>query len=135
METRKDPNKPWYESSGLSPREGSTQSKSRTKCTGGWSNGYFEPHPRQRSFRRVHLANASVADLTVWRNRDTISFYVVPPRTSAGNERSGICSRIAAVFVTRVKCLHRVWFILVREERSLVRRTKKIPDKPSESQH
>ena len=31
LETRKDPNKLWYELSGLSPREGSTQSKSRTK--------------------------------------------------------------------------------------------------------
>ena len=31
VETRKDPNKPWCESSGLSPREGSTQSKSRTE--------------------------------------------------------------------------------------------------------
>ena len=33
LETRKDPNKSWYELSGLSSREGSTQSKSRTKCT------------------------------------------------------------------------------------------------------
>ena len=32
VETRKDPNKPWYELSGLSPREGSTQWQSRTKC-------------------------------------------------------------------------------------------------------
>ena len=40
-----------HESSGLSPREGSTQPKSRTKRTMrcGWSTGYFEPHPRQRS--------------------------------------------------------------------------------------
>ena len=82
QETRKDPNKPWYESSGLSPRESSTQSKSRTKCTKrcGWSSGYFEPHPRQRSLQRVHLANASFADLKVRRNRDTISFYVVTPK-------------------------------------------------------
>ena len=78
----KDPNKPWYESSGLSPRGSSTQSKSRTKCTKrcGWSSGYFEPHPRQRSLQRVHLANASFADLKVQRNRDTISFYVVTPK-------------------------------------------------------
>ena len=43
VETRKDPNKPWNELSGLSPREGSTQSKSRTKCIErcGWSNGHF----------------------------------------------------------------------------------------------
>ena len=63
-ETRKDPNKPWYESSGLSPREGSTQSKSRTKCTKrcGWSSGYFEPHPRQRSLQRVLLAKANFAE-------------------------------------------------------------------------
>ena len=81
VETRKDPNKPWYESSGLSPREGSTQSKSRTECAKrcGWSSGYFEPHPRQRSLHRVLLANASFADLKAWRNRDTISFYVVIP--------------------------------------------------------
>ena len=39
VETRKDPNKLWYESSGLGPREGSTQLKSRTKCAKrcGWS--------------------------------------------------------------------------------------------------
>ena len=82
VETRKDPNKPWYESSGLRPRESSTQSKSRTKCTKRceWSSGYFEPHPRQRSLQRVHLANASFADLKVRRNRDTISFYVVTPK-------------------------------------------------------
>ena len=65
VETRKDPTKPWYESSGLSPREGSTQSESRTKCTKrcGWSSGFFEPHPRQRSLQCVLLANASLADL------------------------------------------------------------------------
>ena len=82
VETRKDPNKPWYESSGLSPREGSPQSKSRTKCAKrcGWSSGYFEPHPRQRFLQRVLLANASFADLKAWRNRDTISFYMVPPK-------------------------------------------------------
>ena len=82
VETRKDPNKPWYELSGLSPREGSTQSKSRTNCTKrcGWSSGYFEPHPRQRLLLRVHLASASFADLKAGRNRDTISFYVVPPK-------------------------------------------------------
>ena len=66
----------------LSPREGSTQSKSRTKCTKrcGWPSGYFEPHPRQSSLQHVHLANASFADLKAWRNRDTVSFYVVPPK-------------------------------------------------------
>ena len=64
VETRKDPNKPWYESSGLSPREGSTQSKSRTKCTKrcGWSSGNFEPHPRQRSLQRVLLTNANFVE-------------------------------------------------------------------------
>ena len=58
VETRKDPNKPWYESFGLSPREGSTQSKSRTMCTKrcGFSSGYFRPHPRQRFLQRVQLA-------------------------------------------------------------------------------
>ena len=78
MERRKDPNNPWYESSGLSPREGCTQSKSRTKCAKrcGWSSGYFGPHPRQRSLQRVLLANA----LKARRNRDTISFYMVPPK-------------------------------------------------------
>ena len=82
VETHKDPNKPWYELSGLSPREGSTQSKSRTKCAKrcGWSSGYFEPHPRQRSLQRVLLVNASFADLKAWRNRDTISFYEVTPK-------------------------------------------------------
>ena len=46
--TKKDPNKPWYESSGLSHREDSTQSESRTKCTKtcGCPSGYFEPHLR-----------------------------------------------------------------------------------------
>ena len=82
VETRQDPNKPWCESSGLSPRQGSTQSKSRTKCTKrcGRSSGYFGPHPRQRSLQRVLLANASFADLKAWRNSDTISFYVAPPK-------------------------------------------------------
>ena len=75
VETRKDPNKPWYELSGLSPREGSTQSKSRSKCAKkcGWSSGYFEPDPRQRSLLRVLLANASFADL-----RST--WYRTPPQ-------------------------------------------------------
>ena len=52
------------------------------KCTKkcGWSSGYFEPHPRQSSLQRVHLASATFADLKAWRNRDTISFYVVPPQ-------------------------------------------------------
>ena len=82
VETRKDPNKPWYESSGLSHREGGAQSESRTKCTKrcGWSSGYFEPHPRQRSLQRVLLANASFADSKARRNRDNISFYVVTPK-------------------------------------------------------
>ena len=31
------------------------------------------------------------------------------PRTSAGNERSGDCSRIVAVSVTRVECLQHTW--------------------------
>ena len=80
VETRKDPNKLWYESSGLSPREGRTQLKSRTKCAKrcGRSSGCFEPYPRQRSLQRVLLANARFADLKARRNRDTISFYVVP---------------------------------------------------------
>ena len=66
--------------SGLSPREGSTQSKSRTKCIKrcGWSNGHFGPRLRQSSLQRVHLARASFADSKAWRNRDTVSFYVVP---------------------------------------------------------
>ena len=82
VETRKDSHKPWYELSGLSPREGSTRSKSRTKCIKrcGWSNGHFGPHPRQSSLQRVNLASASFADLKAWRNRYTISFYVVPPK-------------------------------------------------------
>ena len=82
VETRKDPNKPWYELSGLSPREGSTQSKSRTKCTKrcGWSSCYFELHPCQSSLQRVHLASASFADLKAWWNRNTIAFYVIPPK-------------------------------------------------------
>ena len=33
-----------------------------------------------RSLQRVLLPNASFADLKVRRNRDTISFYVVPPK-------------------------------------------------------
>ena len=75
VETRKDPNNPWYELSGLSPREGSTQPKSRTKCIKrcGWSNGHFGPHPRPSSLQRGLSANASFADLKVWRNRDTVS--------------------------------------------------------------
>ena len=79
---RQDPNKPWYESAGLRPREGSTQSKSRTKCAKrcGWSSGDFALHPRQSSLQHVHLANASFAELKAWRKRDTISFYVVPPQ-------------------------------------------------------
>ena len=82
VETRKDPNKLWYESSGLSHRESSTQSESRTKCTKrcGWSSGYFEPHPRQRSLQRVLLASASFEDLKVRRNRDTIPFNLVTPK-------------------------------------------------------
>ena len=80
VETRDDPNKLWYESSGLSPREGSAQSKSRTKCAKMWMVGYFELHPRHRSFQRVLLANASLTGLKAWRNRDTISFYGVTPK-------------------------------------------------------
>ena len=82
VETRKDPNNPWYELSGLSPRESSTQPKSRTKCVKrcGWSNGHFGPHPRQSSLQSALLANASFADLKAWRNRDTVSFHVVPPK-------------------------------------------------------
>ena len=33
----------------------------------------------RRSLQRVLLANASFADLKVWRKSDTSSFYVVPP--------------------------------------------------------
>ena len=82
VETRKDPNKLWYELSGLSKREGSIQSKPRIKCTKRrrWSSGYFGLHPLQRSVQRVLLANASFADLKARRNRDTISFNVVPPK-------------------------------------------------------
>ena len=112
VETRKDPNKPWYELSGLSPREGSTQSKSRTKCTKrcGWSSGYFGLHPRQSSLQRVLWTNASFAELKAWRNRDTISFYVVPPKElrrkrkirSLLKNRCGIRDT-SQVFATRVE--------------------------------
>ena len=44
------------------------------------SSGHFERLPRQRSLQRALLANASFADLKARRNRDTISFYVVPPK-------------------------------------------------------
>ena len=82
VETRKDPNKPWYESSCPSPRECSTQSESRSirAKTCGWSSGNFEPHPRQRSLQRVLLVSANFEDLKAWRNSDTIAFYVVPPK-------------------------------------------------------
>ena len=106
VETRKDPNKPWDESSGVSPREGSTQSKSWTKCAKrcGWSSGYFEPHPRQRSLQRVRLANGRLGGTEIpFRS----TWYHL--RTSPGNERFGVCSRIIAVFVTRVKCLQHTW--------------------------
>ena len=75
VKTRKDPNKPWYELYGLSPREGSTQPKSRTKCIKrcGWSSGHFGPHPRQNSLQRVHLASASFADLKASRNRSCVN--------------------------------------------------------------
>ena len=43
-------------------------------------NGYFGHHPRQNSLQHVHSANASFADLKAWRDRDTVSFYVVPPK-------------------------------------------------------
>ena len=36
--------------------------------------------PSQRPLQRVLLADASFADLVAWRNSDTISFYVVPPK-------------------------------------------------------
>ena len=75
----------WYEFVWSQPVEKAVLSRNqRTKCTKrcGWSSGYFEPHPRQRSLQRVLLANASFADLKAWRNRDTISFYVVPPKDS-----------------------------------------------------
>ena len=108
VETRKDPNKPWYESSGPSSHEGSAQSKSRTKCAKrcGLSSGHFEPHPRQRSLQRVLLANASFADLKAWQNRDTISFYVVPPQEtedwSLPKNRCGIRDT-TQVFATHVE--------------------------------
>ena len=112
VETRKDPHKPWYELSGLSPREGSTQSKLRTMSTKGcgWSSDYFGPHPRQSSLQRVHLANANFADLKAWRNRDTISFHVVPPKDlrrkrkiwNLLKDRCGIRDT-SQVFATRVE--------------------------------
>ena len=84
VETRKDPNKPWYESSSPSPPEGSIRPKSRTKCTKrcGWSSGYFEPYPRQGSLQRVLLANASFADLKAWRAEQRYHFvlHVVTPK-------------------------------------------------------
>ena len=74
VETRKDPNKIWYESSGLSPREVSTQLKSRTKCAKrcGWSSGHFEPHPRQRSLQRVLFGECK------FRGFEGLAEYVVP---------------------------------------------------------
>ena len=121
VETRKDPNKPWYESSGLNPREGCTQSKSRTKCAKrcGWSSGCFGPHPRQRSLQRVLLANASFADLTGWRNSDTISFYMVDLRKKRKIWR---LLKIVAVFVTRVKCLQQHTWRKISRTRSSERR-------------
>ena len=85
VETRKNPNKPWYESSCPSPPEGSTQSKSRTKCTKrcGWSSGYFEPHPRQGSLQRVLLANESFADLKAWRAEQR--YHFVPSGNTQGS--------------------------------------------------
>ena len=105
---RQDPNKPWYESSGLRPREGSTQSKSRTKCAKrcGWSSGYFALHPRQSSLQHVHVANASFAES---EGLAETRYHFVLRGTSAGKERFGVCSRIAVVFETRVKCLQHTW--------------------------
>ena len=104
VETRKDPNKPWYESSGLSPREGSARSKSRTKCAKrcGWSSGCFEPHLRQRSLhQRVDCANATFADLKAWSNREPFR------STAARSERSEDCSSgvrdTSQVFATHVE--------------------------------
>ena len=76
------------ESSGLRHGDDSIQSKSRTMCTKrcGWSTGYSEPHQRQRSFQRVR-----------WHS------------SSARNKRFGVCSKIVAVFVTRVKCMQHTW--------------------------
>ena len=81
VETRKDPNKPWYELTGLSPQESSTRSKSRTECTKrcGWFSDCLD-FIRQSSLKRVHLANVISADLKDSRNRDTISFHMVPPK-------------------------------------------------------
>ena len=80
VEARKDPNKPWFESSGLSPREGNTQSKSRTNCAKicGWSSGFLDLI-RVSSLQHVQLASANFADLNSRWNSDTISCHVVPP--------------------------------------------------------
>ena len=69
----------------------------------------FDSYPCQRSLQRSLLANASFADLKARRNTDTTSFLRGNPRISAGNGRFGVCSRIVAVFVTRVKCLQHRW--------------------------
>ena len=92
VDTRQDPNKPWYESSGLRPREGSTQSKSRTKCAKrcGWSSGHFWTSPTSKLFSK-RSTGTEIPFRSTWHH----------PRTSAGNE-------IVAVFVTRVECLQHV---------------------------
>ena len=58
VETRKDPNKPWYESYGLSPCEGSTQSKSRTKYAErcGRSSGSASEIPSACSFGECKIS-------------------------------------------------------------------------------
>ena len=72
VETRKVPNKPWYELSGLSPAEIKDQVNQEM-----WM---VEWPLWTSSLQRVHGANASFADLKAWRNRDTVSFHVVPPK-------------------------------------------------------
>ena len=46
------------------------------------------------SFGECKLGGSGIPIRSTWQH----------PRTSAGNERFGVCSRIAAVFVTQVKC-------------------------------
>ena len=58
-------------------------------------------------FSVFFFANARFADLKVWRNRDTISFYVVAPK---GRRKRKIWSLLKnRAFVTRVKCLQHTW--------------------------
>ena len=61
-------------------KQHSVQIKDQCSKRCGRSNGHFGPHPRQSSLQRVHLTSASFADLKAWRNRDTVSFHVVPPK-------------------------------------------------------